>query len=109
MVASVAAHPEMIAGVHKRICTDLARATHGRIFPKVGGDAVYGIGVCGVDRGLAVKVDDGGNRGLHPLVIALLARFGFLSRAEAEALAPWSQETIRNWSGRVVGRTEVLV
>ena len=108
MVASVAAHPGMIAGDHKRICTDLARATRGRIFPKVGGDAVYGLGICGADRGLAIKIDDGGSRGLHPLVVALLARFGFLSRPEAEALAPWKQETLRNWAGREIGRTEVL-
>jgi len=108
MVAAVAAHPEMIAGVH-RICTDLARVTKGRIFPKVGGDAVYGIGVCGADRGLAIKIDDGSNRGLHPFVVALLAKFGFLSPAEQEALAPWRQETILNWAGLSVGRTEVLV
>lgn len=109
MVASVAAHPEMIAGVHKRICTDIGRVTKGRIFPKIGGDAVYGIGVCGADRGLAIKIDDGSNRGLHPAVVALLSRFGFISGPEADALAPWRQVTIRNWAGLVVGRTEVLV
>jgi L-asparaginase II len=108
MVASVAAHPEMIAGVHKRICTDIARITRGRIFPKVGGDAVYGIGVCGADRGLAIKIDDGSARGLQPIVVALLSRFGFISSSEAEALATWRQETIRNWAGLAIGRTEVL-
>jgi len=109
MVAAVAAHPEMIAGAHNRICTDIGRATRGRIFPKVGGDAVYGIGVCGADRGFAIKIDDGSNRGLHPAVVALLTNFGFLSGPEAEALAPWRQGTIRNWSGLEVGSTEVLV
>jgi len=109
MVASVAAHPEMIAGAHKRICTDIARVSRGRIFPKIGGDAVYGIGICGADRGLAIKIDDGSNRGLQPLVVALLSRFGFLSSSEAEALAPWRQETIRNWAGLAIGSTEVLV
>lgn len=109
MVASVAAHPEMIAGAHQRICTDLARVSRGRIFPKIGGDAVYGIGICGADRGLAIKIDDGSNRGLQPLVVALLLRFGFLSSSEAEALDPWRQETIRNWAGLAIGSTEVLV
>jgi L-asparaginase II len=109
MVASVAAHPGMIAGEHKRICTDIARATRGRVFPKIGGDAVYGIGIQGADRGLAIKIDDGSTRGLHPLVVALLSRFGFLSGSEAEALADWRQETIHNWAGLAIGRTEVLV
>ncbi|MFN0009548.1 MAG: asparaginase [Planctomycetota bacterium] len=109
MIASVAAHPEMIAGAHKRICTEIARVTRGRIFPKIGGDAVYGIGICGADRGLAIKIDDGSNRGLQPLVVALLSRFGFLSSSEVGALAPWRQETIRNWAGLATGSTEVLV
>lgn len=108
MVASVAAHPEMIAGA-TRICTAIARVTRGRIFPKIGGDAVYGIGICAADRGLAIKIDDGSNRGLQPVVVALLSRFGFISSSEAEALAPWRQETILNWAGLAIGRTEVLV
>jgi len=109
MVACVAAHPEMIAGKHQRICTDIARASRGRIFPKIGGDAVYGLGVCGADRGLAIKIDDGGSRGLHPAVIALLERFGFLAGPESASLAGWKQATIRNWAGLEVGSTEVLV
>jgi L-asparaginase II len=109
MVTSVAAHPEMIAGDHRRICTDLARVTRGRIFPKLGGDAVYGIGIVGADRGLAIKIDDGSNRGLHPAIVALLVRFGFLDAAESETLAAWRQASLRNWAGLEIGRTEVLV
>ena len=42
------------------------------------------------------------------VVVALLSRFGFISTPESEALASWRQETIRNWAGLAIGRTEVL-
>lgn len=109
MLRAVAAHPVLIAGSRDRICTDIARATGGRIFPKIGGDAVYAIGVRGGDRGLAVKIDDGSNRGLHPVVVALLRRFRLATETELAALAAWEQRSLRNWAGLEVGRTEVLV
>jgi L-asparaginase II len=109
MLASVAAHPVLLAGSHQRICTDIVRATKGRIFPKIGGDAVYGIGVRGADRGLAIKMDDGSSRGLHALIVGLLRRFRFAADAELSTLAEWEQKTLRNWAGLEIGRTEVLV
>lgn len=109
MLRSVAANPVLIAGSRDRICTEIARATGGRLFPKIGGDAVYGIGVRGGGVGLAVKMDDGSNRGLHAVVIALLRRFGFATEAELASLAAFEQRSIRNWAGLETGRTEVLV
>jgi L-asparaginase II len=108
MLAAVAAHPHMIAGNHQRICTDLARVTRGRIFPKIGGEAVYGIGLRGLDRALAIKMDDGAARGLHVLVIDLLRRFGFASKDELAALESWAAKGQRNWAGIEVGRIEVV-
>ncbi|MDP6761869.1 MAG: asparaginase [Planctomycetota bacterium] len=109
MQRAVAAHPGMIAGEHQRLCTDLARVTEGRLFPKIGAEGVYGIGVRGGDRGLAVKMDDGVARGLHAVVIALLERFGFATRAELDALAVWRGDPITNWAGQEVGSLEVVV
>jgi len=108
MQRAVARHPDLIAGKHQRICTDIARVSGGRLFPKIGAEGVYGLGVVGGERGLAIKMDDGGARGLHALLVALLERFGFASSAELEALAPWSGDPIRNWAGLEVGRTEVV-
>ncbi len=108
MLASVAAYPELIAGRHQRICTDLARVTHGRLFPKVGGEAVYGIGLVDKDRGLAIKIDDGGTRALHAMIVDLLRRFEFASASELEALASWEEKRLRNWAGIEVGRTQVV-
>jgi len=105
---AVARHPELIAGHHERICTDLARVSGGRLFPKVGAEGIYVIGVRGADRGLAMTIDDGAWRGLHALILHLLERFELASTAELRALEPWAAATLRNCAGREVGRTEVV-
>ncbi|MCC6406361.1 MAG: asparaginase [Planctomycetes bacterium] len=107
MHRAVAAHPDMIAGNHKRICTDLVRVSGARLFPKIGGEAVYVVGVRSKGVGLAVKIDDGETRGLHAVVVELLKRFGYLTSSEYDALAAWRGEVQRNWAGLHVGRLEV--
>lgn len=109
MLDAVAAHPELIAGTHERICTDIARVCGGRLFPKVGGEAVYAIGFRGQQRALAIKIDDGGYRALHAVIVGLLRRLELVSAAELAALEEWEERSLRNWAGKVVGRTETLV
>ncbi len=105
---AAAAWPELVGGRHQRLCTDLLRVTGGRLFPKIGGEAVYVVGARGGDRGLALKVDDGNLRGLHASVVALLERFGLLSPDEVAALESWRHPVLRNWAGLEVGRIEVV-
>jgi len=106
MRAAVAAHPELVAGSRKRLCTDLVRASGGRLFPKVGAEAVYAIGLGDGDRGLAVKVDDGGWRGLFAAVLALVERLGWLAEDELDRLERWRDPILRNSAGLEVGRIE---
>jgi L-asparaginase II len=108
MLGAVAAHPHLIAGHHQRIDTDIARVTRGRLFPKIGGEAVYAIGVRGAGRGLALKIDDGSSRALHAVVIDLLRRFAFATADELASLATWEEKRLRNWAGLDVGHTEVV-
>lgn len=108
MLTAVEHYPHLIAGHHQRICTDIARVTGGRLFPKIGGEAVYAIGVRGGERALALKIDDGSTRGLHALLVDLLRRFQFLSAEEAAALESWEEKRLKNWAGLDVGRTEVV-
>ena len=106
---AVAKHPVLIAGTRKRLCTDLSRVTEGRLFPKIGAEGVYAVGIRGADRAVAVKLDDGAFRGVNAFVPALLHRLGFLSDGEIEALGPWGDLTSRNRAGRNVGRIEAVV
>ena len=108
IAASVAAHPALVAGHYKRLCTDLIEATGGRLFAKVGAESVYVIGVRGRNLGLALKIEDGGARALGPLVVGLLERFDLIDRAERERLAAWAPGPLRNWAGRVVGELELV-
>jgi len=105
---AVAANPDLIGATRNQICSAIARATGGRLFPKIGAEAVYVIGDRGGDRALAIKMDDGSRRGLHPLILHLLERFDLASEAERRALEAWAAGPIRNWAGLDVGRTEVV-
>jgi len=109
LTAAAAAHPELIAGRHKRLCTDLARVSRGRLFPKIGAEAVYVIGVRDADRGLAVKIDDGSRRGLHAVVVALIERFGWLGADELRELERWRERPMKNWAGLEVGAVEAVL
>lgn len=109
MLRAVAANPAHIAGSRKRICTDIARVSKGRLFPKLGGEAVYAIGVQGRGCALAIKIDDGGYRALHAVIIGLLRRFQLADAVELAALEHWQEARLRNWAGLEVGRTEVLL
>jgi len=109
IVAAVRAHPVLLGGSSKRLCTDLVRVTRGRLFPKIGAEGVYAVGLPGEDAALAVKMDDGGQRGLHAVVVAVLERLGHLSRDEAHALAAWRSPILRNWAGTAVGELFVEI
>lgn len=109
MTGAVAAHPELIAGTKGRLCTDLSRASGGRLFPKIGAEAVYAIGVVGGERGLAVKIDDGSDRGLFTLVLALVERLGLLGEAQLSNLGDWRDHRLLNRAGLEVGRVEAVL
>lgn len=108
VISAVAKHPVLLAGNHRRICTALVKASGGALFPKIGAEAVYAVGVPGKDLALCVKMDDGGLRGLHATLVELLRRFGLLEDAGARALERYRQSIVRNWDGIDVGRLEVL-
>ena len=108
MTTAVAEHPALIAGEYKRLCTDLARATGGRLFPKIGAEGLYGVAHVGRGEAFAIKLEDGQGRGLHAATVGLLERFGWLDEGELEALERWRPGIERNWAGREVGRLEVV-
>lgn len=109
MTAAVAGHPILIAGSRGRLCTELSRVTAGRLFPKIGAEGVYAVSDRTTGRALALKIDDGGRRALHPLVVELLIKFELLSEPEARALESWRSREIKNYAGKSVGETEVTL
>jgi L-asparaginase II len=108
ITAAAAAFPELIAGHHKRLCTDLARITGGRLFPKVGAEAVYVVGEVGGDRAYGLKVDDGSMATMDQIVVEHIFRLGFLTRNEYDELEAWHDKRLFNAAGLEVGTREVL-
>ena len=108
MTGAVAAHPILIAGSKGRICTELSRVTSGRLFPKIGAEGVYALGDRATGRALTVKIDDGGKRALHAVVVELLKRFEMINDEEVRALESWAHRDLLNHAGLTVGRTEVV-
>jgi L-asparaginase II len=102
-------HPVLVGGSRKRIDTDLLRATRGRVFAKIGAEAVHAMGLVGGGRGLALKIDDGGERGLSALVLGLLEGLELATPAELAELAPWRERRLLNFAGREVGRIEAVL
>jgi len=109
MTRVAAEFPELIGGSQRNLDTELLKASRGRLFAKIGAEAVHALGVVGAARGLAVKIDDGGARALPALVLGLLESLGLASADELARLAPLRETNLQNFAGLEVGRVEVVV
>ena len=110
---SMRAFPEMIAATKARICTELMRVgLENEVTGKAGAEGVYGVGwfdrKTGQACGLAVKMEDGQQRGRDPVTLTLLQKFGALPAELPEVFRPMIAETLTNWQGMAVGKTIVL-
>ncbi|MEW6071471.1 MAG: asparaginase [Planctomycetota bacterium] len=105
---AAARRPDLVAG-RGRLDTDLLRASGGRLFAKGGAEGMYAVGVVGEERGLALKIDDGGGRAAHALLLALLETLRLATAAELAPLAAWRDGTLRNRAGIAIGRIEAVV
>ncbi len=99
---AMAEYPYLVAG-RRRIGVELTEVSGGRLIPKTGAEAVYGVGDRALGQGVAIKVLDGGNRAVAPALIEALLQAGFLSETEAERLAAWRRQLQSNFAGREVG------
>lgn len=108
VVEAMRAHPEMVAG-EGRICTDLARLTEGRIFPKLGAEGVYCVGVPGAELGIAIKVEDGSTRAVAPAVAGVLRELDLISEDDFGALHPYVFHEVANTRGEVTGEVRPAI
>lgn len=97
------AHPEMIAGTG-RCCTEVIRATAGRVLIKTGAEGVYAGVISHLGVGFALKIDDGAGRAADVAVGALLKKLGALEAASHAQLACRFEPTVVNSQGRVTGK-----
>jgi L-asparaginase II len=107
MLHAIRSAPAFLAG-RGRLTTELVAALPGRIFPKNGAEGVYALGVPGLGLGLAVKIDDGNERGYFPVVIAALRRFAVLGEVPP-SLADFAAVPVFNTQKKLVGAVESAV
>lgn len=108
VAAAMSAHPGMVGGL-RRFDTDLMETAGAVLLAKAGAEGVHGVAVPHRKLGLAVKVEDGSDRGYRQVVIELLRRHGALTTAEADALSERHGRTVKNFAGAEVGRLAVMI
>jgi L-asparaginase II len=111
IVRAMTEAPEMVAGTG-RFTTDLMRAFRGGLLAKEGAEAVYAVGVPpsrtrslsgGASVGIALKIEDGGERGRDAVTVEILRQLGLASGARLAALRRLAFRPVKNVRGDVVG------
>jgi L-asparaginase II len=113
IVSAMLSHPEMLGGTKGVFDTELLRAAHGKLVCKVGAEAVYCVGVLPSEQfprgaGIAIKIEDGANRGLAPTVLETLRQLGVLDEAELAQLNSFHNPAVENRRGLKVGEVRAV-
>ncbi|MQQ08510.1 asparaginase [Epibacterium sp. SM1979] len=95
------AHPELVAG-EGRACTRLMRAMDGKGAVKTGAEAYFIAILPEIEKGVALKITDGGTRAAESAIAAILVRLGVLHADHPDAQA-FVQAPITNWRGLKCG------
>jgi L-asparaginase II len=104
LTAAMWSHPFNVAGT-SRADTDLMEsAPGGRIFCKVGAEAVWCLGFPGKGLGMALKIEDGAGRAEAAIIVEALRQTGLLDEAEIAAFATRQVAPLLNVRGMVIGQ-----
>ncbi len=110
ILEAAAREPVLVAG-ERRFCTALLRCWPGRVFAKNGAEGVYALALAPDPArprwpgtlGIAVKIDDGAERGYWPVVVEVLRRLGAFGGEVPKALVPFHRVPITNTQQKLVG------
>ncbi|KNY29396.1 asparaginase [Pseudobacteroides cellulosolvens] len=100
---SMTQFPDMVAGDNE-FCTELMKITKNKLIGKVGSEAVYCIGIKEGSLGICIKIADGNERAIYPVVIHTLKELGILSNHEFNSLKHWYNPVLKNNLNEVVGK-----
>jgi len=94
-------HPHMVAG-EGRLCTNLMVMGQGRFVAKFGAEGIYCLGIMEKGLGLALKIDDGSERAIAPVLTRALVMIGALGE-EDPLVARYGVLPVMNALGEQVG------
>jgi len=103
--AAVTKHPYLVAG-KERLCTDIMTRLAPRILVKVGAEGCYTACIPEQGIGIALKMDDGHDRGARVALGAVLQTLGVISSDFAKELEEYISPLLTNSRGDVIGRAE---
>ncbi|MFT9498098.1 asparaginase [Anaerosolibacter sp.] len=102
VVDAMSQFPEMVSG-DSEFCTELMQFAGGKIIGKVGSEAVYCLGIQENNLGVCVKIVDGNERAIYPVVIEILKTLDALSDTELSKLNQWHRPLLKNNLNEVIG------
>ena len=88
-------YPELVAG-EQRACTNLMKACEKKAILKTGAEGVFVAILPELEKGIALKIFDGGTRASECAIASLLTQLGVLSPNHPTALA-YTNAPILNW------------
>lgn len=107
---AMVSHPEVIAGTHERLDTDLMRAARAAGLPliaKAGAEGTYAVAVLSPSEGplgITVKMEDGSERGRNAVTCEILDQLQLMRESMREPLEPYHRPILRNRAGHAVGQ-----
>jgi L-asparaginase II len=101
LFSAMTTHPDLVAGEGKA-CTELMRATNGRVALKTGAEGVYVAIIPELGMGVALKISDGATRASECAVAAILVKLGVLDENHPAAIKRISPLQ-KNWRGLETG------
>jgi L-asparaginase II len=102
LIEACMAEPWHVAGTG-RACTEIMTAAPGKVFAKIGAEGVYCAAIPEMGLGIALKCDDGSERGAAAMINAVLANL--LQKQEvSEIYRAKANKQFRNWNKMDIGK-----
>ncbi|MDD2432453.1 MAG: asparaginase [Clostridia bacterium] len=101
-------YPLMVGGTN-RFDTVLLQVMGNKLIAKFGAEAVYCVGVPSKGWGMALKIEDGNERALAPVVLSVLEQLGLLTEEEKEKMASYKKQKLANKRGEIIGEIRAVV
>ncbi len=103
--AAISKHPYLVAGA-ERLCTDLMQLLAPKVLVKVGAEGCYTACLPEQGIGIALKMDDGQDRGARVALGAVLHALGVIGDDTFAALEEYLSPALTNSRGDATGRAE---
>jgi len=103
--SAVSTHPYMVAG-KDRLCTELMQLVAPKVLVKVGAEGCYTACIPEQGLGIALKMDDGHDRGARVALGAVLQCLGVIDSNIVTELEEYLKPELTNSRGDAIGRAE---